>query len=93
MTSSPYPVHADSKIFKIEKTSHVTHQSTPKTPKSSFPALLVSIRSVVIAIFMVFKKFVIGNIHENRHENLITSSWRHWTLPEAEKVQPNTNFA
>ena len=56
MTSSPYPVHADSKIFKIEKTSHVTHHSTPKTLKSSFPALLVSIRSVVRAIFMVFKK-------------------------------------
>ena len=92
MTSSPYPVHVNNKVFKIEKTSHVIHHSTPKTLKSSFPALLVSISSVVRAIFMVFKKFVIGNIHGNRHGNLITSSWRHRTLPEAEKSSAPYKF-
>ena len=93
MTSSPYPVNANSKNFKIEKNSHVTHHSSPKTLKSLFPALLVSIKSVVRVIFMVFKKFVIGNIHGKRHGNLITSSWRHRTLPEAEKSSAQYKFA
>ena len=74
MTSSPYPVHVNFKIFEFEKICHVIHRSTPKSLKSLFLALFSGFRAVVSIKFMIFKKFVIGKIHGNRHGNLITSS-------------------
>ena len=74
MTSLPYPVHAKSEIFEVEKICHVLHQSTPKTLWSSFLALFISFRSVAPVKVMVFKKSIIGKTHGRRHGNLITSS-------------------
>ena len=63
MTSSPYPVNVNRRIFKFQKTCHVTHQSTPKTLQSSFIALLYSLSRVVSVKVKAFKKSTIGKIH------------------------------
>ena len=89
MTWLPYPDQVSSKIFKMEKTSHVAHQSTPKTQQSSFLVLLISFSSVVTAIVMVFKFLSIGNIHGKfwlRNHDVIG----HDRI--LKKVQPSTNF-
>ena len=87
MTSLSYPVHVKFKIFEFEKICHVIHQSTPKGLQSSFLALFSGFRSLVSVKLMIFEKIVIGKIHGSRHGNLITSSLRHRTCPEAEKMQ------
>ena len=74
MTSSPYPVHVNFKIFEFDKICHVIYQSTPEGLKGSFPTLFGGFRSVVSVKVMNFKKLIIGKIHGNRHGNLITSS-------------------
>ena len=93
MTSLSYPVHVKLKIFEVEKICHVIHQSTPKGLQSSFLALFSGIRSVVSVKVMIFKTFIIGKIHGNRHEILITSSWRHRTCPDSEKSSAPYKFA
>ena len=89
MTSSLYPVHVNSRIFKIEKTSHVIHHSTPKTLESSFLALLISLSSVVAAKVIVFEFY---NHRENTWEILITSSWRNRKWPDSEKSSAPYKF-